>query len=38
MVEQWTLPIIDQALCTRCGHCVTQCPTQAVEMHAQPAR
>ena len=34
MAEQWTLPEIDLAACTRCGECVTQCPTQAVEMQA----
>ena len=34
MVEQWTLPEIDLAACTRCGQCVTQCATQAVEMQA----
>lgn len=34
MAEQWTLPEIDLAACTRCGQCVTQCPTQAVEMQA----
>jgi len=34
MAEQWTLPEIDLAACTRCGQCITQCPTQAVEMRA----
>ena len=34
MAEQWALPEIDLALCTHCGQCVTQCPTQAVEMQA----
>ena len=31
-MTQWVLPIIDYSLCTRCGECVAQCPTQAVEM------
>jgi NAD-dependent dihydropyrimidine dehydrogenase PreA subunit len=31
------LPEINQALCTGCGHCVTYCPTQAVELqHGAP--
>jgi ferredoxin len=30
----WVLPEINLALCTRCGLCVQQCPTQAVEMRA----
>ncbi len=34
MAEQWTLPEIDLAQCTRCGQCVIQCPTQAVEMQS----
>lgn len=33
MTELWILPIIDQTLCTQCGRCVTECPTQAVDMH-----
>jgi len=32
MAEHWALPEIDLAACTRCGQCVTQCPTQVVEM------
>ena len=32
MIETWTLPNIDTTTCTRCGQCVTHCPTQAVEM------
>ncbi len=31
-MQDWSLPIIDQQRCTRCGRCVTECPTQAVEM------
>ncbi len=34
MVDPWALPEIDLAACTRCGQCVAQCPTQAVEMRA----
>ena len=28
----WALPTIDLSRCTRCGACVTGCPTGAVEM------
>lgn len=31
-VENWALPEIDTLLCDRCGVCVEQCPTGAVEM------
>lgn len=33
MIENWKLPIIDYAVCTYCGACAAECPTQAVEMH-----
>jgi ferredoxin len=31
-MQDWALPEIDLALCDRCGDCVEQCPTEAVEM------
>ena len=31
-MDDWTLPEIDRTLCDRCGICVQQCPTRAVEM------
>ncbi len=35
MFEEWALPTINLALCIRCEQCVSQCPTQAVEMQPQ---
>ncbi len=32
-MDLW-LPTIDLERCTGCGHCVTYCPTQAVELLA----
>ena len=32
MTTDWTLPRIDLDRCNRCGLCVEQCPTSAVEM------
>jgi MinD superfamily P-loop ATPase len=31
-MEDWALPEINLALCNRCGACVAECPTGAVEM------
>jgi NAD-dependent dihydropyrimidine dehydrogenase PreA subunit len=31
-MKDWALPEIDLALCNRCGTCIAQCPTGAVEM------
>jgi NAD-dependent dihydropyrimidine dehydrogenase PreA subunit len=34
MATDWTLPKIDLDRCDRCGLCVEQCPSGAVEMGA----
>ena len=34
-MEEWALPEINLALCDRCGTCIAQCPTGAVEMGEQ---
>lgn len=34
MMSDWALPEIDLGRCDRCGQCVEQCPTGAVEMAA----
>jgi len=31
-MENWALPEINLLLCNRCGTCIEQCPTGAVEM------
>ena len=31
-MEDWALPEINLEICDRCGTCVEQCPTGAVEM------
>jgi len=31
-MQTTTLPVIDRNLCTLCGKCVTDCPTNAVAM------
>jgi formate hydrogenlyase subunit 6/NADH:ubiquinone oxidoreductase subunit I len=31
-MDDWVVPDIDMALCTRCGLCVECCPTHAVVM------
>lgn len=31
-MDDWSLPSIDMARCTRCGLCVEYCPTHAVTM------
>ncbi|MBI9051841.1 MAG: 4Fe-4S binding protein [Anaerolineaceae bacterium] len=31
-MKQLPMPIINKQRCTRCGQCISQCPTQAVEM------
>ena len=31
-MQDWALPDINLSLCDRCGTCVEQCPTGAVEM------
>ena len=35
LMENWALPEINLSLCNRCGTCVEQCPTDAVEMGAE---
>lgn len=37
-MKNWRLPIIDLQRCTRCGLCVTMCPTGAVEMQEERPR
>jgi len=34
LLEDWALPQINLRLCKRCGTCVEECPTSAVEMGA----
>ena len=31
-MDTWALPTINLDRCTRCGLCITYCPTKAVEM------
>jgi len=33
-MTDWALPIINLNKCDRCGRCVSECPTGAVEMGA----
>ncbi|MDZ4159490.1 MAG: 4Fe-4S binding protein [Anaerolineaceae bacterium] len=33
-MQNWVLPEIKLDLCTGCGVCVRECPTQALEMRA----
>jgi len=34
-MDDWALPEINLSLCDRCGTCVEQCPTGAVEMGSE---